>query len=648
MMVWLQAVPVYLAAAAIIFLPGLPLALALRLRGVTLLAGSLAASFAFITASSLAGSLLGLGWSALLPVGFGILTFAVAAPFLRRLSFRPSRALLPSLGWPLLAVGLSAVLLGSLIRSGLGVPDALSQSYDNVFHLNLVQFILDGGDASPLHMTLANPEATTSFYPNTWHATAALVVQLTGSSVELATGAMIILVSCVVWPVAILFFAAQIVGDRPRHLFTIAVIASGFSAFPYLLLRWGVLYPNLLSTALIPIALGFLHAALRRRRFGSEISGVAAWLALAGSLGAGVAAHPNAMFGFAALGLPLAVAALPTFVRAATGLAQKLFRVALVAVPFAVIAFFWVRLSTADNGRVFEQDIPLAFVSALTNAPLLDTKAWFVTILVLGGVAVAAVTRGDRWLIASYAIAVALYTVSSGMEGPVRTMITGLWYNDAHRLAALLVIPAVVLAALALGRMTDLIAAGTNAPEIHAFAPKQRKWIASALISVLLLSTAFGLRGMSLTMVVNQIRDLHALNEDSWLISTNEIELMEEAEKILPEDALIAGNPWNGSALAYTFAQRDVVFPHLGGTYSPEALVLAKELKEGTPEACAAANDLGVTHVLDMGKLYSVRGSAQRQLDYPGLTDVAGSPVLTPLLTEGDATLYELTGCALP
>lgn len=667
MIAWLQAAPAFLAAAALVLLPGLPLALLLRLRGLALLAGATAASFALITLSSLLGPALGLAWNALLPLGLGLLVFLVTWPLFRRLSFRPAEPVLRSLGWPVLALLVAAVLIGSLVRAGLGSPETISQSYDNVFHLNLVQFILDSSDASPVHMTMAVPDRTFNFYPNTWHATAALVSQIAGVSPIVATSAMIVVTTCLVWPIAILFFTAPLLGPtrQPRHLFAIAVVASGFSAFPYLLLRWGVLYPNLLSTALIPIALGFLHAALRRRYFGPQIGGVSAWVALIGALGAGVAAHPNAMFGFAAIAVPLTLATLPAFVRAAPNAWARAARVALVVVPFGVIFLLWGKLSTSDNTRDFESGVATAFISAATNAPLLDSRAWFATVLVVSGVIVALTTKGIRWLAASYAVVIGLYTIASGTTGAFRTMVTGLWYNDANRLASLTVIVAVPLAALALGRLTDVVAASGRPgvsvatgpvivpPEGAASTPSttslSRMWSPGAstglIIALVIVAAAFGMRGASITQISGQINDLHRLDEDSWLLSTNEIELMEKADRVLPEDAVIAGNPWNGSALALTYAHRDVVFPHLGGDYGNDAAVIARELKDATPAACAAAERLGVNYVLDLGDLYAVGGSAKRELDYPGLTDVAASPALTPILSEGDAVLYRLDGC---
>lgn len=646
-MAWIQAAPAYLTALALVVFLGLPVALALRLRGFALLAASIAGSFAIITLSSFLAPTLGLSWSIILPVVTAIGVSAVLFPLGRRFSPRPAVGIIRSLVNPLIAVAVAAALIGTLVKSGLGAPDAISQSYDNVFHLNLVQFILDGRDASPLHMTLAVPEATSQFYPNTWHATAALVVQLTGASVELATGSMIFATACVVWPVAVLFFASPLVGQKLRHHLAVAVVASGFTAFPYMLLSWGVLYPNLLSTALIPIALGFLGAVLRTNTAGTRIAPFSLWVGLAGALMASAAAHPNALFGFAALGLPLVIASLPSFLRAAGSTGAQVLRASAALLPFIAIGALWLRLGTGDNGREFEQNPVKAAISALTNSPLLDQRAWFLTVLVLGGVFITMWCKEHRWLVGSYLVAVGLYVVASGLSGPVRTAITGLWYNDAHRLAALIAIAAVPLAAITLARLTDMVAAGARSAEISERLPQAKLAVfAGAMIAVVLVGAAFGLRGGSMNLMVEKLHELHQIDEESRLLSTNEIELMREAKDILPEDAVIAGNPWNGSALAYTFADRSVVFPHLGGQYGKDALQIAKNLKMGSPKACDAANRLGVTHVLDMGELYSVRGDAMRHLDYPGLTDVSGSPVLTPILTEGDATLYELTGCA--
>lgn len=646
-MTWLEAAPTYLTAVALVLFLGAPLALALRLRGTAMLAAAVAGSFAIITISAILAPVLGLEWSIFVPIATSFVTAAIIHAFVRPLSAKPDRGVFVSLVQPAVALAVAAILIGTLLRSGIGAPDAISQSYDNVFHLNLVHFILEGKDASPLHMTMSSPDATSQFYPNTWHATAAIIAQLTGSSVELATGALIFVTSCLVWPASIIFFAAPLVGGKLRHMVAIAVVASGFTAFPYMLLSWGVLYPNVLSTALLPTALGFLFAVLRSGQLKHAIAPVSAWVGLAGTLMASAAAHPNALFSFGALGFPLAISLLPAFVRAAPTTSGRIVRSSAVLTPFVAIGILWMKLGTSDNGREFELNPLKATLSALTNAPLIDQRSWFLTILVLGGVLTCLVFKQNRWLIASYCVSLLLYVVSSGLTGPVRTAITGLWYNDAHRLAALIPIAAVPLAALLLSRFTDLIAAGAQASEAFSqFSPTKRTILAATMIALVLVSTAFGLRGTSMNSMVQKLHDLHTIDAHSRLISTNEIKLMEAAKDLLPRDAVIAGNPWNGSALAYLFADREVVFPHLGGSYGKDALRIAGELKYGSPQACAAANRLGVTHVLDMGELYRIGGGANRHLDYPGLTDVAGSPVLTPVLSEGDATLYKLTGCA--
>ena len=51
-------------------------------------------------------------------------------------------------------------------------------------------------------------------------------------------------------------------------------------------------------------------------------------------------------------------------------------------------------------------------------------------------------------------------------------------------------------------------------------------------------------------------------------INPDELQLFEDVAELTPEDAVIAGNPWNGSALAYAFTGRRVLFPHVGGAYT--------------------------------------------------------------------------------
>ena len=263
-MTWFDALPAISVAALLLFALGAPFALAIGARGIGFLGISAAGSVAIVAASSIVAPLLGLSWTLAVPAG-------AAGIHAGR---RPAAAAI----WPCAASGclaygalrlgsaigvaIGAVLIGRNVVLGIGVPDHPSQTYDAVFHLNAVQWILNHDDASPLHMVMTTPASSTGFYPTVWHAFTTLVVQLTGVEIVVAANAMAVVMACLLWPVAAVFLVRAIFGARPLSLAIGGALSAAFAAFPATLLWFGVLYPNLLAIALLPIALGTLGAGV--------------------------------------------------------------------------------------------------------------------------------------------------------------------------------------------------------------------------------------------------------------------------------------------------------------------------------------------------------------------------------------------------
>lgn len=645
MIAWLSAAPSLLIALALATLPGLPAAIALRFRGLALIAASVAASFASIAIASIVSPMLGVSWS-ILPV-LGIAALLAILCFVARRFLPVSTA--PRSGREGLialaaALALAACLIAVEILSAIGSPEFISQTYDGVFHLNATSHILMTGDSSPLHMNLNVAEGSTAFYPTLWHATVALIVQLGGASVPLATNALALVTAAWIWPVAILFFARPFFARRPAHLLLGAVLASSFTAFPYLLLTWGVLYPNLLSTALLPIGLGFAHLALRNRSLGTGFPPASLWIAALGGVGAAAFAHPNALFGFAALSSPLLLVIGRNVRQSSLGRGQKTWRYAALLAVFAFYAVLWFTVKTGDNQRGYENSIPAAFITAISNAPLIATRAWFLTVLVAGGIIALIVGRRHRWLIGSYAVAVALYTVSSGFEGPIRAYLTGAWYNDAHRLASLLPVVAVPLAAVAAAHLLDFVIDGARRIDPERVVGIARRGLPAvcALLVIGLLLT--GGRNFNLRVQTDWMRELYLPRDDSPLLSNDERELLERLDSEVSEDARIAGDPWSGTGLATAISHRAVLFPHFTGTFGDTADELASDFAQlDRTDACRLLDELEIDYMLDFGDLLYDIEQPEAWERFEGLRDITDSPALTEIDREGDAVLLRVT-----
>lgn len=646
-LLWLAAVPAVLAAVAVITLPGLPLAWTLGLRGLRLLAGGIAASAVTVAIATVAASILGISWS-FLPVigiavvlaalGYGCARWLPAAPA-RTLRSRPHGAVLT-----LTALCIAGGILAFEIVRAIGMPDAVSQSYDAVFHLGATRHILSTGDASPLHMNLAVPHQEVVYYPTLWHASVALISQLSGASVPVATNAMAIAGAAWVWPVAICFFTLPFVAGERRALPLAAVFAATSSAFPYLLLTWGVLYPNFLSSALLPITLGFFHLALRPQI--SRMPTPAHWIAALGALVAVVAAHPNGLFGTAVLSLPLLFAVANDIRRSDLPAGRKWLRWSALLLATLGCVALWLTISTSDNDKQYSSNFMKGVFGAILNAPMVPGKSLFTPLFIIAGVAILIVARRHRWLVASYGLAVAFYAIAVGTTGPMRTLLTGAWYNDAARLAALLPIAAVPLATVAAAFLLRLVSAGaTQLATQHSLLRDRPRLLRTLTLAAVVLMLFAGARGSNMGAQIGWMSELYSespANGDPGLLSTDERALLDRLAAEVPVETRIAGDPWNGAAFAYGISGRSVLFPHMTAQYDTDAAVIAASLRDLGAAACPYLERLGVGYILDFGDPNFDTYPAEKSAHFAGLRDVGANPVLEEIDREGEATLYRV------
>ncbi len=643
MLAWLGAVPTLVLAVAVVTIPGLPVAWLLRFRGLTLLAASIAASVAIVGLATITAPLIGIHWGILPVLAVTILVCVALLPV--RVATRhtgTNDATTPrSALWAAIAIGVATLLIGQEIARAIGSPENISQTYDGVFHVNAAAQIVLSGDASPFHMDLASPGSTGSFYPTLWHALVALIAQLSGASIPTATNAMVLTVSAWIWPIAILFFSRPFFVRRPAHLVLGAILAANFTAFPYLLVAWGVLYPNLLSTALIPLALGFLYPALRYNAIHSLAPLISLWVATVGSIGAALLAHPNALFGIAAFTVPMLIVTANDVRTSHLSKVAKSIRWSAIFLMVILYAVSWNVVRTGDNQRNYDSGLVQAFIDGISNAPMIESRAWFLTILVFGGIVVLLVLRRHRWLILSYAIALGLFVISSGLDGSFRAIFTGAWYNDAHRLASLLPIAAIPLAAAASARLLDYVTIGLQNADPERVSSKVRRFLPAIGAIVVFALILTGARGQSLSAQSGWISDLHDPEGTSELLSADERELLNRLAGEVAPDAIIAGDPWTGTGLALAISQREVLFGHLKGSYGTEALELASEFNQlDQADACLLLNDLGVTHLLDFGRVKYDIEEPGVYAPYRGLQHIGDSPVVTEIDREGSAALF--------
>ena len=317
-----------------------------------------------------------------------------------------------------------------------------------------MEWILQTNNASSLRLFLEAPQG--SVYPLGWHTLVALAMKLCGAtSIPMATNATVLAVAGLVWTSGCLTLTHVLFHGRPAALLTAAVMAGSFTVFPFVLLNWGVLYPNFLSIALLPSLLAAIRALVPIDGAGpaARPTGLLLPATALGVAGLGLT-QPNSIATLLLASVILTTARLITSLRAPLDErpANALRRQSLITGALAVgLVIVWLYMRPPRESAIWGPSYATSgsVGEAVTSMPVQLPVIWVPAVLTLLGFIAALRTNGYRWLAALHATTGALYVVArSAQDGDLRFFMVGIWYNDASRLGGLIPVTAVPLAAL--------------------------------------------------------------------------------------------------------------------------------------------------------------------------------------------------------
>lgn len=656
-MSWPAAVPVLLLAAFWVVVPGLLVGRAAGLRGVVAWGAAPLLSVGLVAVSAVSAGQLGIGWGAPVPLAAAGLVAAVAAGVRRLRGHRPEWAGLraavartgPDGRWTGVAAAAGTLVAAALgwvsAVAGMGRPDAVSHTFDANFHYNAVARILATGNASSMDVGRLVSGADTAFYPGAWHGVVSLVAPLAGTpGIVTASNMVALAVVLISWPLSCLLLVRQVVGRSAGAALATPVLSLGFVAFPWTLVTYGALWPNLLGVALLPAALaaaltyaGHATASTLGRR-GALVLTAAAVVTLG-------LAHPNAVFGLAVVAVCPMVWGLGRYMRlrvrdhrwvpaVAAALAATAMTVAVAWLMFASALLAGVRSYTWDPTETWPQGL----VSVLTNAPNGSSEAWAISALVLVGALVALRRFRTSWLTATHVATGLLYVVAASTSS---SPWTGAWYNDSPRLAAMVPVTAVPLAVLGVLALAGLVRRALAASPDTGWLRRPRPAVLTALGVLVLVLLSGGLYQRSHT---DQLASIYRTPQDA-LLEPGQEDFLLRAGGMLPADAVVAENPWAGNALLWALSGRKVLFAHLTGVWTAEQRVIAERLHDAAadPSVCPALAATGVGYALT-GPLTLSSGNPL-SATFPGLDDLEGAAGFELMARDGPRALYRITAC---
>ncbi|MDR6413430.1 DUF6541 family protein [Pseudarthrobacter sulfonivorans] len=655
---------------AVSFLPGLLVLLPLKPGLPAAIALGPAISLLIFLAGSLVTDSMGVPWNAATAALTAVPPVLAAWLIGRRFSLRSP--LCPAgLGLPVkLAVGVG-VAIGSVVTClallrGIGDPATVSQGWDPIFHLNVLRWIQESGSATPWGVAPIFGAGRPTYYPTGWHSFVSLVP---GSLTETANLSSLV-IGGIIWPIGLTFLASAVLPRHPVAWALTPLFAASFVSFPYSQLLRSGQWPNGLATALVPAAVALCVLILRRLTSAERASTparehVLPAAVLAAVLGGCVAAHPSAVFATAVAVLPFVAAGLlPLFVRGARSrpwraVAAAGASIAAAAAAYSVLADSRVLAGVMAYPRAVRAEVPDSLLLAFFDLPRFpalsptapDDFNLAVGLLVILGGAAAVLIRDARPLAVSWLAFVALYVLAAGPETALRWL-TGFWYKDTQRIAPFIAMTGSLLAALAIAVLARAAhrAVSARLPSARTVGRRTLPAILVALsVAVVTCGMYWGSGSYRSVERVAVAAQNYVVSDKpgTGVLSRGEQDFIQRSGAMLPADAVVIGDPFNGETYFYALTGRHVVYTQLG---SPTSGSPAKELlrtgfnRLATDKSiCKAVLDVGATHFYEDVPGAS-HGSASLKR-WPGFYNVPTGRGLEKVASADGRTLYKITAC---
>lgn len=532
--------------------------------------------------------------------------------------------------------------------------DTFSQTFDAVFHINLLRLITDSGNAYILQMNLVDLPNRQGFYPAVWHQFVSLLEPTLGSP-YIAANAMSIAVTLILFPFTLAGLVwAMFPGDKRKYYIAL-LVANMLPQASILAMVFGVLYPNHFANAmglsiLIPLLLFFSSKTWFEALKHTLVLVVMAF---------GIAlAHPGVIlfmsFGCALVTLNGIAKVLENKLQLKQWRYAALLNHSVIILGFALYVLAFSKLTWAIPNFAAMRSLPAhwdaqhpdvfrAAIRALTSsAGFYFHATWryglLLLLLVLVALVAIAVKNRNIWLAYFWGFSLLLYVVASGAQNPViRQSITGLWYGDANRLAMFLGMSGAILFVLS----TDWM--------IYKFPQDSLK---PAVLVPLVVFGIVQLLPVNAVMYERMSVDypgVVAEDDTGYLLSEEEAILLERLPEEVPEGTVIIGNPWEGTTFAWAMAHREVLFPHVGSIPVGDRKQLADTLndKSRLKENCAIIEKYNAYYVLDFKNDYLWNGldKQKRHEKYEGLKYLDFLQIAEVVDEEGFAKLMKITAC---
>lgn len=563
-------------------------------------------------------------------------------------------------------------------------PISYIQYNDNHSHLAWIANAAQSGNYSTLAVSFYSPDSSAApftqgtFYPFGFHLIAAMGMALSGVSSPIAENAAVTVFAAVCFPLGIggmLIKAFE--GKKSVVLFgVIAMMAS--VAFPLRMLAIHGPFPNIAGFSCVPAAL-LLFILMVEARDDEEI--VFNWEYVAPFLlvmGGTAVAHPNA-FIFACIYMASYWIARIVFIlgyrhplrHGLTRLSQVIYLCASLSVMALVwiyihntsfmhstVSFIWIWSKSFDNivGNILNGGLVLGIPQAMWGA------------VVFLGFCFALTSRKTSWMSLAFVVVCVQLVLTGTGDDAQKSMVSGFWYTDPERLAAMVAITAIPLFCTGASVVTSYVANAIQGVQYNRPVYRPVYSVVALILSALFVNCnyapfIFSLDPLSTneTAFGQTFFDLYNgyFPERVQSYTIGEQEFVRKVQEIVPDNEVILNLPADGSTYAYSVDGLNVYYRGVGGAgETQDSELIRKQLDQiaDDDQVQLAVSKTGASYVMlldrsdfseekqDDGTTRLVSHNFEcNEDDWRGLLNINdGTPGFDLVLSEGNCRLYQI------
>lgn len=668
---WITFLLCCAALLALLYVPGTFAAKAVGLRNIEAIAVAPLISVALFAILGIAMDVLGLKGpqpvllaSLLFAVGFAVAFFIRKAKLVEPSGYADlSRLDFAELG---IAVCVCCIAMAALFLRNIDGADSFLECSDNVFHLNVIQSMLDGASLSMLHITQyaamdsAQAPFSTSggFYPAGWHILISMACSMVGSVPAVGENAGAFVFSGVVFALGMGVFLKTVFPGKKGVAAVGSFTFCACAAFPLAPLVVHQVYPNFVGLCCLPGLTALFVARMNESKGPADLFKALGVLVVP-VFGCAIL-HPNAVIAF----IVTAVAFLIFYPWSNLVASGSMSVAARVGIPLGlVVAFICVWLGLMDTPLFFSVtsylwdwtiDPGSALFSALTFGFVLGVPQLVFALFVAAGFVLCLLKSETRWLCLALTVFLGIFFFNACGDPVLKKLFAGYFYTDAERTAALAAIAGVPCAAFGLYSVLNFL----KKKSVAFLAGKLPNSVAAfAVPGVVLLAFCYAAYTPCFPSSDNETAlgcRTHELRESSIVAFrqafTNEEKLFcNKTKEITGCDSLILNMPQDGSVFAYAVCGLNVYFKNycVSGDTANSCLIQAGLSSIASDaEVRNAVIETGAKYVilLDPGdeKKVTATGAYTGSVGWEGFNGLENNSSFKLVLEDGTRKLYEI------